>query len=194
MRLTDGIARRGGRSPSAARKLPQQRPRSPRGIMVYGKPLAASPWEWRYTTSPAGSSGGSAEGAEEGRQPLTGPHLPPPEAAKTKELKKFPYPKGTQTSSQRTSSALLSLEDLQRKFRLPAAQPPTAQKKLPCPKTQQPQKSTRRQTRLTIPDFFPSYPSYPSYPNSPNSPKDKYPATPPEDQSPRPGPPRQSPR
>ena len=36
-------------------------------------------------TSPAGLSGGSAEGAEEGRQPLTGPHLPPPEAAKTKE-------------------------------------------------------------------------------------------------------------
>ena len=27
-----GIARRGGRSPSAARKLPQQRPRSPRGM------------------------------------------------------------------------------------------------------------------------------------------------------------------
>ena len=78
-----GIARRAGRSPSEARKLPEQKPRSPRGMRAYGKPLRANPWEWREATSPAGSSGGSAEGASEGRQPLTGPHLPPPEAAKT---------------------------------------------------------------------------------------------------------------
>ncbi len=39
--------------------------------------------------SPAGSSGGSAEGASEGRQPLTGPRLPPAaQAAKTKFTKK----------------------------------------------------------------------------------------------------------
>ena len=39
-----------------------------------------------YTTNPAGSSGGSAEGASEGRQPLTGPHLPPAaQAAQIKE-------------------------------------------------------------------------------------------------------------
>ena len=78
-----GIARRAGRSPSEARKLPEQKPRSPRGVRAYGKPLRANPWEWREATSPAGSSGGSAEGASEGRQPLTGPHLPPPEAAQT---------------------------------------------------------------------------------------------------------------
>ena len=68
-----GIARRAGRSPSEARKLPKRKPRSPRGMVEYGKPLRANPWEWGYTTSPAGSSGGSAEGASEGRQPLTGP-------------------------------------------------------------------------------------------------------------------------
>jgi hypothetical protein len=83
-----GIARRGGRSPSAARKLPKQMPRSPRGMAGTGKPLEASPWERRYTTSPAGSSGGSAEGASEGRQPLTGPHLPPPEAVQTTQKKR----------------------------------------------------------------------------------------------------------
>ena len=79
-----GIARRAGRSPSVARKLPEQKPRSPRGMVGYGKPLRASPWEWKDTTSPAGLSGGSAEGASEGRQPLTGPLLPPPEAAQTR--------------------------------------------------------------------------------------------------------------
>ena len=79
-----GIARRAGRSPSGARKLPEQKPRSPRGMVGYGRPLKAAPWEWKYTTSPAGSSGGSAEGASEGRQPLTGPNLPPAaQAAKT---------------------------------------------------------------------------------------------------------------
>jgi len=86
-RADAGIARRGGRSPSAARKLPQQKPRSPRRMVKDGKPLGANPWEWGYTTSPAGSSGGSAEGASEGRQPLTGPHLPPPEAAQAKRIK-----------------------------------------------------------------------------------------------------------
>ena len=83
-----GIARRGGRSPSAARKLPKQMPRSPRGMAETGKPLEASPWERRYTTSPAGSSGGSAEGASEGRQPLTGPHLPPAAQAAQIKIKK----------------------------------------------------------------------------------------------------------
>ena len=38
-----GIARRAGRSPSAARKLPQQKPRSPRGMVGYGRPLKAAP-------------------------------------------------------------------------------------------------------------------------------------------------------
>ena len=43
--------------------------------------------------SPAGSSGGSAEGASEGRQPLTGPHLPPAaQAAQIKSSKKAPRP------------------------------------------------------------------------------------------------------
>ena len=83
-----GIARRGGRSPSAARKLTKQMLRSPRGMAETGKPLEASPWERKYTTSPAGSSGGSAEGASEGRQPLTGPHLPPAAQAAQIKIKK----------------------------------------------------------------------------------------------------------
>ena len=86
----DGIARRAGRSPSTARKLPEQKPRSPRGMVEYGKPSGANPWERRGTTSPAGSSGGSAEGASEGRQPLTGPHLPPVAQAAQTKLQKNP--------------------------------------------------------------------------------------------------------
>ena len=44
--------------------------------------------------SPAGWSGGSAEGASEGRQPLTGPRLPPPQAAQIKYKEKAPVPAG----------------------------------------------------------------------------------------------------
>ena len=59
-------------------------------MVGYGRPLKADPWEWKYTTSPAGSSGGSAEGASEGRQPLTGPHLPPvAQAAQIEENESF---------------------------------------------------------------------------------------------------------
>jgi len=104
----DGIARCGGRSPSVARKLPKQRPRSPRVVTETEKPLlGATPWERRYTTSPAGSSGGSAEGASEGRQPLTGPHLPPPEAAQTKQSKAAMPAGHTKATFQRTSPAFL---------------------------------------------------------------------------------------
>ena len=39
----DGIARRAGRSPSEARKLPEQRPRSPRGMAETGKPRQGVP-------------------------------------------------------------------------------------------------------------------------------------------------------
>ena len=66
---------------------------------------------------PAGSSGGSAEGASEGRQPLTGPHLPPAaQAAKTQlkekpprrrpkqnKMKKPPCPQGTTAPENETS-------------------------------------------------------------------------------------------
>ena len=66
---------------------------------------------------PAGSSGGSAEGASEGRQPLTGPHLPPAaKVAKTQlkekpprrrpeqnEMKKPPCPQGTKNHAAKTS-------------------------------------------------------------------------------------------
>ena len=48
--------------------------------------------------SPAGSSGGSAEGASEGRQPLTGPRLPPAaQAAQIKSKEKAPVPAGQQS-------------------------------------------------------------------------------------------------
>ena len=126
-----GIARRAGRSPSAARKLPKRKPRSPRGMVGSGKPLRATPWEWGYTTSPAGSSGGSAEGASEGRQPLTGPHLPPAaQAAQTTEKGKLPCPQGTQTASQRTNLALLSSErQPQPKLCRPPRRRPKQQKK-----------------------------------------------------------------
>ena len=67
---------------------------------------------------PAGSSGGSAVGASEGRQPLTGPHLPPAaKAAKTQpkekpprrrpeqnKMKKPPCPQGTTAQENETSS------------------------------------------------------------------------------------------
>ena len=68
----DGIARRGGRSPSAARKLPKQKPRSPRGMVETGKPQR-------------GASGGMRGGPRRGRSPITGPALPSPEAAQTTE-------------------------------------------------------------------------------------------------------------
>ena len=59
--------------------------------------------------SPAGSSGGSAEGASEGRQPLTGPHLPPAaQAAKTKFTKKPRARRATKFPFQRTDSSPLS--------------------------------------------------------------------------------------
>ena len=111
--------------------------------------------------------------------------LPAAQAAQTKTTIKPPCPQGTQATSQRTSPALLSLEALQRKFRLPAAQPPPQHKKSRHAHRHSSQKNQPGQPRLTIPDFSPSYPNYP---------KDKYPAGPPADQSPRPGPPHQSPQ
>ena len=69
-----GIAQRAGRSPSVARKLPEQRPRSPRGMVETGKPQR-------------GASGGMQGGPRRGRSPITGPALPPPEAAQTTEKK-----------------------------------------------------------------------------------------------------------
>ena len=69
-----GIARRAGRSPSAARKLPKQRPRSPRQSAVVGKP-------W-------GVNEGSAEGASSGgAAPFTGPFCPRRRRPKLKQSK-----------------------------------------------------------------------------------------------------------
>ena len=105
-----GIARRAGRSPSEARKLPEQKPRSLRGMVGYGRPLKADPWEWKYTTSPAGSSGGSAEGASEGRQPLTGPHLPPAAQAAQTKIKKTPRARRAQKPSLKEQARFLLYE------------------------------------------------------------------------------------
>ena len=58
-----GIARRAGRSPSEARKLPEQKPRSPRKMSDVGKPQR-------------GASGGMQGGPRRGRSPITGPALP----------------------------------------------------------------------------------------------------------------------
>ena len=72
-----GIARRAGRSPSGARKLPQQGPRSPREMTERGKPQR-------------GASGGMQGGPRRGRSPITGPALPhAAQAAKTTEMKKL---------------------------------------------------------------------------------------------------------
>ena len=50
-------------------KLPKQKPRSPREMTEYGKPLKANPWEWRDMENPAGSSGGVQRGPRRGRSP-----------------------------------------------------------------------------------------------------------------------------
>ena len=68
-----GIARRAGRSPSEARKLPEQKPRSPRGMSNVGKPQR-------------GASGGMQGGPRRGRSPITGPALPC--AAKASQLRR----------------------------------------------------------------------------------------------------------
>ena len=92
-----GIARRGGRSPSAARKLPEQKPRSPRGMTETGKPKR-------------GASGGMQGGPRRGRSPITGPALPHAEqAAQTTNKKWPPCPQGTKIPSQRTSPVSLPL-------------------------------------------------------------------------------------
>ena len=91
-----GIARRAGRSPSAARKLPEQKPRSPRGMSETGKPKR-------------GASGGMQGGPRRGRSPITGPALPSPEAAQTIIMRKPPCPQGTKITSQRTSPVSLPL-------------------------------------------------------------------------------------
>ena len=94
--LHAGIARRGGRSPSVARKLPEQKPRSPRGMSNVGKPQR-------------GASGGMQGGPRRGRSPITGPALPhAAQAAKTTEKRKPPCPQDTEAISQRTSPFLFS--------------------------------------------------------------------------------------
>ena len=76
------------------------------GIVHWRKPGALKE-RWKRE-SPAGSSGGSAEGASEGRQPLTGPHLPP--AAKAAQIKfkdKAPVPAGHNCPRKRDFSLFL---------------------------------------------------------------------------------------
>ena len=104
-----GIARRAGRSPSAARKLPQRQPRSPRGMTKYGKPLRARPWNGKRRQAQRGASGGMQGGPRRGRSPITGPALPhAAQAAKTTEKRKPPCPQDTEAISQRTSPFLFS--------------------------------------------------------------------------------------
>ena len=98
-----GIARRAGRSPSAARKLPKQKPRSPRGMTETGKPKR-------------GASGGMQGGPRRGRSPITGPALPSPEAAQTTDKEKPPCPQDTTSTSQRTSLLLTRPEYWPRKL------------------------------------------------------------------------------
>ena len=91
-----GVARRAGRSPSAARKLPEQQPRSPREMPEAGKPQR-------------GASGGMQGGPRRGRSPITGPALPSPEAAQTTNKKRPPCPQGTEATSQMTGPVSMPL-------------------------------------------------------------------------------------
>ena len=56
-----------------------------------------------------GASGGMQGGPRRGRSPITGPALPPPEAAQTTNKKWPPCPQGTKIPSQRTSPVSLPL-------------------------------------------------------------------------------------
>ena len=84
-----------------------------------------------------GASGGMQGGPRRGRSPITGPALPPPEAAQATESEKPPCPQGTKAISQRTSPALFSSE---RPSRMPPKthSPPeaaqaTESERPPCP-------------------------------------------------------------
>ena len=69
-----GIARREGRSPSAARKLPERQPRSPRKMSDVGKPLKTGPWECGIYDIPSGVVRGECRGGLGG---ATAPNRPP---------------------------------------------------------------------------------------------------------------------
>ena len=83
-----------GDHPTEGREAPEAEAVQPSQLVVVAKPMELSGGEsvvrrgsWRKMERPAGSSGGSAEGASEGRQPLTGPHLPPAaQAAQAKTI------------------------------------------------------------------------------------------------------------
>ena len=119
----NGIARRAGRSPSEARKLPKRQTRSPREMVGYGRPMKASPWEFWMYDKPSGVVRGECRGGLGG---AAAPNRPPSAARRAggpnSRNEKPPCPQGTQAAFQRTSPALLSLEALPRKFRHPAAQ------------------------------------------------------------------------
>ncbi|CAK7028196.1 MAG: hypothetical protein DESF_01180 [Desulfovibrio sp.] len=72
-RAVDGIARRGGRSPSEARKLPQHKTRSPRDPSVIERP-------W-------GGPGGVQRGPRRGKAPDRPPLPPAAQAAQVKETR-----------------------------------------------------------------------------------------------------------
>ena len=105
-----GIARRAGRSPSAARKLPEQKPRSPRRMVGTGKPLRASPWEWRDTTKPSGVVRGECRGGLGG---AAAPNRPPSAARRaggpSNRKEKPPCPQGAENTSRRTDPDFLLL-------------------------------------------------------------------------------------
>ena len=104
-----GIARRAGRSPSEARKLPEQKPRSPRGMSETGKPKR-------------GASGGMQGGPRRGRSPITGPALPPPEAAQT-TIKKSPRARRAQKLTLEGQSLLYFLQSARRAYSPPCRAP-----------------------------------------------------------------------
>ena len=108
-----GIARRGGRSPSAARKLPKQKPRSPRGMSEAGKPQG-------------GASGGMQGGPRRGRSPITGPALPPAAQAAQTKIKKSPRARRAQKPSLKGQALIYFLQSARRAYPCPVAHTPAA--------------------------------------------------------------------
>ncbi len=132
-----GIAQRAGRSPSVARKLPEQRPRSPRGVVGYGRPLKASPWECGIYDKPSGVVRGECRGGLGG---AAAPNRPPSAARRAggpnSRKRKAPVPAGhtSHLSKNRPGFILLKRRRAYPRYATPPRRrPKLKQSKAPVP-------------------------------------------------------------
>jgi len=88
--------------------------------------------------APAGCFGGDARGAEKGAQPHNRPRLALAGGGPNEINEKPPCPQGTESTSQRTSPVLITLEHL------PRESPPCRPSRMPCP---QPRRRPKRNKR-----------------------------------------------